>query len=181
MKKILTILILYGIAFKSSAQYIDANATKPKSSFSDHLFFGGIFGLQFATDQTYVEVAPLIGYRVTEKFSAGLNLKYIFYKYHIDNFPTYSTSLYGGGPFARYFIFDGLFAHFEYELLNMEVPDLYGQLYRENVTSVFLGGGYRQMLGDRSALDFMILWNINDNKYSPYVNPIIQFGFAFGI
>jgi hypothetical protein len=180
MKKFLITLILASVGIAASAQYIDSHPTL-KTPWTDHLFFGGVFGLQFATGQTYVEVAPSIGYRFTEKFVGGMNLKYIYYREKLDNIPEYSTHMYGGGPFARYFIFDGLFAHFEYELLNRSVQDLYGKEYRVNVSSVFAGGGYRQMLGDRSAMDFMILWNLNDNKYSPYQNPILQFGFAFGI
>lgn len=150
-------------------------------NFTDNLFFGGNFGLQFGS-QTYIELAPLIGYKITERLSAGLGLKYIYYKIK-DNYSTlnYSTNSYGGGPFARFTLFEGLFLHGEYEILNLEVPDLYNNLIRENITSVFLGGGYRQMIGDRSSIDFLLLYNINDNRNSPYVNPVIRIGFGFGI
>ena len=182
----LSLIILFALALNSSnAQFIDSapGGSNQNSSFTDRLFFGGILGLQFGSDQTYVEVAPLIGYKVSERLSTGLHLKYIYLKVHQDNNPygNYSTNIYGGGPFGRFFIYEGLFAHLEYEILNMEVPDFYGGYRRENITSVFVGGGYRQMLGEKSAMDIMLLYNINDGTYSPYVNPIIQFGFAFGI
>ena len=182
MKKIFfAVLIALTFSNLSIAQYIDDNANKQNSSFKDRLFFGGILGLQFGSDQTYVEVAPLIGYRVSPRFSAGMNLKYMYYKFSPDNGFGYSESRYGGGPFGRFFIYEGLFAHAEYELLSMEVPDLYGKFHRKNVSSVFVGGGYRQMMGSRSALDLMILWNLNDSPDSPYINPLFHFGFAFGI
>jgi hypothetical protein len=163
------------------AQFIDDKSIAPHDRFVDHLFFGGNLGLQFGSDQTYVEVAPLIGYKFSERFESGLNLKYIYYKVHPDNYLNYSTNIYGGGPFARFFVYEGLFVHTEYELLNMDVPKLYGGYERKNINSVFVGGGYRQMLGDQSAIDIMLLYNVNESTYSPYNNPIIQFGFAFGI
>lgn len=123
----------------------------------------------------------MVGYKITERLSGGLRIKYIYLDVHQDGYLNYSTNIYGGGPFARFFVYEGLFTHFEYEIINMDVPDLYGGYRRDNITSVFVGGGYRQMLGDRSAMDIMLLYNINESTYSPYINPIIQFGFAFGI
>src|SRR4051812_11010862 len=111
-----TIIFSFLCVSVANAQYIDGSAGHPKDRFVDHLFFGGILGLQFATDQTYVEVAPMIGYRISDRLSAGLNLKYIYYKVQPDNYIAYSTNVYGGGPFARFFIYEGLFTHFEYEI-----------------------------------------------------------------
>jgi len=166
----------------ANAQYIDGGAGGNQNlRFSERLFYGGIFGLQFGSDQTFIEIAPLIGYKFTNRLSAGLHLKYMYQNVHPDYYPNYSTNIFGGGPFARFFVYEGLFGHFECEVLNMDVPDLYGGYRRENITSVFVGGGYRQMLGQRSAMDIMLLYNVNESTYSPYVNPILQFGFAFGI
>ena len=180
-----TLLLLFFSfsVFTAKGQYIDNSpgGANQNSRFADRLFFGRILGMQFGSDQTYVEVAPLIGYRFTDRLNGGLHLKYIYLKVHQDNYLNYSINIYGGGPFGRFFVYEGLFAHLEYEILNMEVPDFYGGYRRENITSVFVGGGYRQMLGERSAMDIMLLYNINESTYSPYVNPILQFGFAFGI
>ena len=155
-----------------------------EEKFTDRLFFGGNFGLQFGS-QTYVELAPIIGYKVTERFSTGLGIKYIYYKVKDLYTPpyTYSTNIYGGGPFVRYILYEGLFLHAEYEALNLEVADApYYNLVRKTISSVFLGGGYRQMIGDRSSIDFIVLFNINQSRDSPYKNnPIIRIGFGFGI
>jgi hypothetical protein len=186
MKKVtlLTIFFLSFISFLQAQMPLIARQeqeSEPKEKFTDRLYFGGSFGLQFGT-QTFIEIAPIIGYRLTERLYGGLGLKYQYYKYN-DNYFTYSSNIYGGGPFAQFIVFEGLFLHAEYEILNLEVPDLYYQKYtRENVSSVFLGGGYRQMMGSRSALDFLVLYNVNYSTKSPYSDPwVIRIGFGFGL
>lgn len=169
MKKFfLTFLILVcKIAFgQESAQ--------TKGSFSDRLFFGGNFGLMFGTI-TYAEISPLVGYRITERLSAGPGISYIYLQ---DNRFGLSTSIYGGRVFARYNITDYLFGHGEYEVLNRESP--YSLEGRINVTSIFVGGGYRQRISPNSFLFIMGLWNLNDSEYSIYRNPIIRVGFSTG-
>jgi outer membrane protein assembly factor BamA len=180
--KLKIVILFFLLAFSSKAQppLTERKDDPSESKFFDRVFFGGSFGIQFGT-QTYVELSPTIGYKITDRLSAGIGLKYIYYKLKDRNY-TYSTNIYGGGPFTRFFVTDGLFLHAEYEVLNMEVPDaFYFRYVRKNITSVFLGVGYRQMIGDRSSLDLLLLYNINDNRNSPYINPIIRIGFGFGI
>ncbi|MBK7910954.1 MAG: hypothetical protein KA193_12825 [Bacteroidia bacterium] len=149
--------------------------------FIDRVFFGGNFGLQFGT-QTIIEIAPIVGYRLTDRLAAGVGGKYIYYRYRSAPFE-YSTNMYGGSVFARYNILENLFAYTEYEILNLDAPDPLNpyRLRRTNVTSVFVGGGYRQMLGNNSSLNLMLLYNLNESTNSPYQNPIIRIGFGFGI
>ena len=179
--KFKVVIVFFLLAFSSKAQppLTERKEDPANGKFFDRVFFGGSFGIQFGT-QTYVELSPTIGYKITDRLSAGIGLKYIYYKVKDRNF-TYSTNIYGGGPFTRFFVTDGLFLHAEFEVLNMEIPSLYTGYERKNITSVFLGGGYRQMIGDRSSLDLLLLYNINDNRNSPYINPIIRIGFGFGI
>lgn len=153
-------------------------APAPKPGFWDHIFTGGNFGLQFGT-QTIVELAPQLGYKFTDNFAAGIGIKYLYYKIN-NSYYNYSTNIYGGSVFARHIIFDELFVHAEVEMLNLEVPDLY-RFVRRDVTSVFLGGGYRQMIGENSSVNFLVLYNVNETLYSPYRNPIIRVGFGIGI
>ncbi len=182
-KNLLSICIILFSLVSAYAQLplIERDQNPPSERFIDRMFFGGTFGLQFGT-QTYIEIAPVAGYYITPKLSAGLGIKYIYYKIN-DVYYNYSSNLYGGGPFMRYIVFDNLFLHAEYEILNMEVPEPPYNIYytRQNVTSIFLGGGYRQMIGSRSSMDFLILWNINNSTYSPYANPLFRIGFGFGI
>jgi hypothetical protein len=53
-------------------------------------------------------------------------------------------------------------------------PGIYVKQDRFSLNNVLLGGGYRTSIGERSYLNLMILWNINDSPLSPYQNPIIR-------
>jgi hypothetical protein len=177
---ILTFFVL-GTPFLSKAQY--ENETKPeKSSFASHLFFGGGLGLQFGS-MTLIEISPLVGYRVTPKFSLGLSPTYKYYKYNDYYGPSMDlkTNVLGGSIFARYSIFENVFAHVEYETLfyNTQVPGY--PTVMEQFNSFFVGGGYNQRIGGNSAMYIMMLWNLNDTENSPYVNPIIRVGFSVGL
>lgn len=156
-----------------------------RSPFKERFYFGGNLGLQFGS-ATYIDISPLVGYRITEKFSAGLGATYIYYniKETAYNYG-YETSIYGGRVFARYHFMENLFAHAETEVLNMDVPEIITgtnqyTLVRDNIVSVLGGGGYAQPIGARSALIVMLLWNFTEDQYSPYENPIFRVGFNAG-
>lgn len=157
------------------------NENSNKSSFTDRLFTGGDVSLQFG-NQTYIQIAPLLGYRVTDQFSAGITGKYIYYSY-TDSYSAYKykTNIYGGGVFMRYNVTQELFLHSEYEGLSIEVPFSVYQLKRRIVSALFLGGGYRQFIGESSSLNLMLLYDVIGDQYSPYQNPIIRIGFDFGL
>lgn len=155
------------------SQNLPANEPQPKKPIRERLFFGGELGLQFGTI-TFINISPLIGYKITERLSAGLGPKYLYYR---DKFFAYSTSMYGGRVFVRYNITPAIFAHAEYEVLNLET---YFKR-RENVESIFVGGGFRQRIGQKSFMALTALWNINESVYSPYVNPIIRMEFIIGM
>jgi hypothetical protein len=70
----------------------------------------------------------------------------------------------------------------EGEVLNLEVPNYFLQRYvRTNVFGLYVGGGYRQPLGENSSLNILLLYNLNQDRNSPYQNPIVRIGFGFGI
>lgn len=157
-------------------------------SFADKLFFGGNLGLQFG-NTTYIDVSPLVGYKVTEKFHAGIGATYIYESSKVRFTNTsvlrYETSHYGGRLFGRYYVWENLFAHAEYEYLNLGWPDynsLSGkiEIQRENINSIFIGGGYAQPIGPNAAFLIMALWNVNEGVNSPYVNPLFRFGIVAG-
>lgn len=173
-------LVLLLFLQSAQAQLEDGNL-QTKSDFKSHLFYGGGFGLQFGS-VTLIELSPLIGYKVTPKFGVGLSPTYKYYSYK----SSYSSSrlennVYGGSIFARYMIFENIFAHTEYESLfyNIKVPGYPIDMRQYN--SVLVGGGYRQQIGSNAAMNLMILWNLNDTPDSPYTNPVIRIGFTVGM
>ena len=143
--------------------------------FKNRIFFGGNVGAQFG-NYTFVDLSPLVGYRITEDFSAGIGVTYNFLQFRSGN-TRYKTDIYGGRVFARYFVWENLFLHGEYEVLNGQWD--YSS-DRFNIENILGGGGYRQMLSDRAAMTLLVLWNFKQNNYSLYSNPIIRAGFTFG-
>ena len=181
---ILSVLLM---TMMSESEVIFAQAKKPKTqkpkgeeSFWKRTYWGGNLGLQFGT-YTYIEVAPVGAYKITEKLHAGLGITYSYLQDKSVT-PAYSSNMYGASVFSRYFIWRDLCAHAEYEYLNREVYDyMLNEEVRVNLNNVLLGGGYRQWLGDRAFATILVLFNLNESYYSPYSNPIIEIGFGVGL
>lgn len=152
--------------------------TPPAPSFNLNRFYtGGNFGLSFGT-VTAIDISPIIGYKITDKFSAGVGAIYMYYS---DTRYKYSTNVYGGRVFSRYLIIENLFAHLEYELINRDALDFNDRPIRVNVPGLLVGGGYTQRIAGNSYFNIMALWNLNENQYSLYPNPIIRMGFSVGL
>lgn len=147
-----------------------------KKPFYERLYFGGNIGLQFGS-VTFIDVSPLVGYKVTEDFSIGAGITYIYIKYNYFN--SYSTDIYGGRIFSRYYFLENLFAHAEVEQLSGQWD--YFTNRRFFVTSVLAGAGYRQPISDRASMNLLVLWNFNESIYSPYTNPVIRGGITIGL
>lgn len=179
-------LLLFSLLLVASLRIAAQNG----GSFADKLYFGGNFGLGVFSDKTttstFFNVSPMVGYRFTDRFVAGPGIIYQYLNYR-DSFYKQSIDFnnYGAKLFARYALTESLFAHVEPEFLNREYLKGYdsnGKAYkaRIDVFSFFVGGGYRQRIGDRSSFDILMLYNLNDNIYSPYSNPILRVGFGVG-
>ena len=149
----------------------------PKERFLDKFFVGGNLGFQFGT-VTFVDVSPLVGYKFSDKISAGIGATYQYYHYK-DKYYDFQTNVYGGRVFGRYFFTDYVFGHAEFEYLNLEAFDF--QRKRVDVTSVLAGGGYIQRFGNHSGIYAMILYNFTESVYTPYTNPIIRVGVNIGL
>ena len=176
------ISIVLIICTKSISAQNDEREFRPERDFKSHLFYGGGFGLQFGS-VTLIELSPLVGYKVTPKLGIGLSptYKYYSYKNSYNSSSRLENNVYGGSIFARYMIFENIFAHTEYESLfyNIKVSGYPTDMRQYN--SVLVGGGYRQQIGANAAMNLMVLWNLNDTPDSPYTNPIIRIGFTVGM
>lgn len=178
MKNAFYIICISLLSITSSvAQESDGGFDKEK------LFFGGGLSLQFGTI-TFIDIQPMVGYRVSDKLAVGVGLIYQYVK--DDRYQQaygYSSEYYtlGGKIFGRYFIFDNFFAHAEYQLLNVEDYDFtFNSTRRTNIDIFFVGGGFRQPLGPRSSFFAAILWDVIEDGRSPYQNPYFQIGFSAG-
>jgi len=188
-KYFLLVVFLFG-SLMSFAQYENTSGNKQQDKKQDksqplkkpklnRWFAGGVLGAGFSSYSSYVEVAPIVGYKVTPDFHVGTRLTYIYNSYVINyglvNEQRVNLNHYGGSLFARYVFLRFLMAHAEYEMLSFDYYD-----DREWINSLFLGGGFYQNFGGRSFASFLILFNVLDNEHSPYTNPIFRIGFGVG-
>ncbi len=151
--------------------------------------------LSFGT-LTYVDVAPMIGYHISDRFSAGLGPHYIYQsRKATPYYPfSYKTHVYGGKAFARFTLirnaeqflpinlFNELFAHAEYEGLSLEKAYYFAPTYPDEGRFIYqgflVGGGITQRIGLYNSITVMVLWNLNDSSRSPYSNPVFRIGFS---
>ncbi len=190
MKKV---LLLLAILFSMNAFSQDKEILEPQGDFFDRSVFGGGLGLQFGT-LTFIDISPMIGYRITDRLETGIGLTYKYYKY--NDFYTDQTTgqkvdlksdMYGASIYTRYHILENVFAHVEYERLRYNFENIYssgGQILREPmhtyINGLFVGGGLRQNITKGSFLYVMALWDLIEDPNSPYQNPIIRMGVMLG-
>lgn len=176
MKKInLTALVLYGFCFVLAAQ----QSSKP--SFKDKLYTGGHFGLTFG-NYTNIIVSPMVGARLNDRVYAGLGIEYQYTKDKTVS-PAFTYNQYGGRLFAQYNVIPQLFAHAELAGMSMERYNLIREKERNFVPFLFVGGGYRQRISERSFVSFRVLFDVLQDKNSPYKawDPVYSIGFGVGI
>lgn len=143
-----------------------------KSSTIDKVYFGGTLYFTLGSGYTSIGVWPLAGYKVTPKLSVGIQPGYEYLKYDSNNGGKFETSNYGLRIFTRYRIIPQAYAHIEFADIN------YGQQYLNNVGDVveernwvpflFVGGGLSQPLGGSAFAYVQILYDLLQDKNSPY-------------
>lgn len=157
--------------------YIASGQVKEKETndwkFKDRIYVGGGIQAQFGNTMV-IGASPIVGYRITEKLSAGVGATYLYYRIKYPGNNVYKTSIYGGNVFTRYLVWkDNLFAHGEYGFINWEVPHyepLVGYTTsRLNVPFLNLGGGYRQKLAEKAYFEIFALYDVlhGPNSFSP--------------
>ena len=178
LKKATFTLLLGIVVLASSAQ---STSEKEKTPFRDKLFTGGSLGLTFG-NYTNVIISPVIGARLNPKVYAGLGIEYQYTKDKRWT-PALTYNQYGGRLFAQYNIVPKLYAHAEFAGYSMEHYNTLVKKQRDFVPFIYFGGGYRQMLSERSFVSVQVLFDVLQHKYSPYKawEPIFSVGFGVGI
>jgi len=189
--RLLLFLLICSTGLTSLAQDKEASNSLEGVPFSQRLYTGGDLGFSFG-NITFVNINPIVGYRIDKKWSAGISAKYIYYR---ERFPEYnweySNSMYGGSVFTRYLIGNSFLAHAEFEAVNAEVREfLSTTLTRKWVPIGLLGAGYRQGLGN-TYLQVLVLYDAINDRNSPYRNEylfgptniplILRAGFIIGL
>ena len=180
MRKLLYALLICTLIPVSGLSQDDRD-DEPRKSFKDRLFLGGNFGLSFGTT-TNINVSPLLGYRVSERYSVGAGVVFNYYKFKAPTFE-YSTSIYGPQLFNRFLITETIFAQAEYQYLNAEVVDPFTyELNRAWANILYLGGGIRQGLGGNGFLVGTLMYDVVGDRNSPYASRWMpRVGVVFGL
>jgi hypothetical protein len=209
MKHIVWVLLLFvGISF-ASAQEVYTSSGKPgyhkkvqkKKTHGydpDKLIIGG--GLNAGFDGGYLNlgVSPIVGYRITDNFSAGIGLGYLYAQQpvYVDPVDPYKVSyvrenIIYPNVWARYFVFRNFFVSttLEQDFIGWRGPgyDQYGNLTTRHETftntCLFLGGAIRMPLGGRVCFYGELRYDVLQGKNSPYTPgaPDLHFGFAAGL
>ncbi len=216
MKRLIAALICLFVAagamaqetYNSSGARVAQNKRKQqqKTGFDPQkLVIGGGLGLGFG-DVTSIAVSPVVGYRFTEDFMAGVGLGYQYYRvkdfFEVGNnvtgqyeyYPLKSHFFYPS-IWGRYVVYHNFFVQAEaeydfqsftaYEIDNDPNSSTAGTpiSYKLNYNSpaLLLGAGLRQPISDRSSLVVVALYDVIQDKYSPYLNRIdLRIGFNVG-
>ena len=195
MKYSRTIPIVIFIIFQVTTsvgqyEYPGEETKEPKRKASkidgSRIFFGGNFGLSLWSEYVYIELSPLIGYKITPRFWAGVGPKYMF----IKQSTYYQSSIFGFKTFSSFAVLDkinevtnigigSVFLYAENEILSLE-PLYYNPISgyykdeREWFDIVMAGIGVRFPLGQRMGLSIMVLWGLTESAQLLYSNPEIR-------
>jgi hypothetical protein len=170
--KSIILLSLFCISFSSfsQAREDDFDDNLKGRRFLDRLYTGGNIGANFGTLSYFVDVSPILGYRVTKDFSVGIGAKYMYLG--LTGVPNSGTSIYGGSIFSRYLFLKNFLAHAELETINLPVQNQFsGEIKREWVPIGLVGGGYRQSIGGVSYIQLMLLYDVIGDPRNPYASP----------
>ncbi len=193
MKKWLVILVMLFISAGVFAQeHYNSSGKKGNTSYkpnqkekgfnTDKLIFGGGIGGGMGSGSVAVMVSPIIGYRITDYFSAGVSLGYMYW-HQKDYFGVYNTNTssydlfnlnahtFAPGVWTRFVPLDFLFVHLEYEHNLMTFKNYeFGSNNQPNsfrewqsVPCLLVGGGYRQPITDRASFVIYGLYDVLQN------------------
>lgn len=174
---IVTLLML--IIFPAALNAQDERDVRDMRTY-ERIYVGGTLGLQLGTTTT-INISPMVGYRITNRLSAGVGGTY---QYYADRtFGSFSQNVYGGSTFARFLVIPQVFLHAEYERVSLETLRFgtTGETERVWEDNYFLGAGYRLRIGEKSFFNIILLYNFNQESEVYYQNPQFRFGVDFGL
>lgn len=177
------LILLFAAGAGNALAQGEANSLKGVP-FNERILVGGGLGLGFSNIQDFVSVSPQIGYRITQRLTAGTGITYRYTNYKIFR-PSVKLHDYGVNPFVRFFVYRNIFLQAEYEHLNYEFPVSSNDSVRKGFDSFLAGGGFLQPAGERFSFYLMGLVNFSyvnsATSYSPYDSPLVlRAGILFG-
>jgi hypothetical protein len=188
--------------YNSSGSRVTNKKRHEKKGFDlQRLVVGGGIGLGFG-DITNISVSPIVGYRITDDFAAGVGLGFQYFRVR-DQFPVYNqatteteyyplkSTFFYPSVWARYIVYKNFFVHLEgeydmqsftaYERASDPNGDPVKYKLKYNSPAALVGAGIRQPITDRASLVIVALYDVLQHEYSPYRNRIdLRIGFNVG-
>ncbi len=178
LKTIITCLALLLMSNTASAQFEEfennpdttQNHKKQKEGqLIDRMVFGGSFGLGFDSYTFYGEVLPQVGYVFNPYLQAGVVATYMYTGYEDYYANTISQSVFGGGLYTDVIPFQFLVLHLEAQAVNFKEIFKTNTPYNPDADRIWdvpilAGAGYRMAFGEKSSVNYMLLFNINNTK-----------------
>lgn len=156
------------------------NQDEKKGFDPSRLYYGGYVNMSLGS-VTSIGVAPLVGYKITSKWSVGSQITYEYYKdKRFDR--DFSSSNYGLSVFNRYRFVPQLYGHVEFEAMNYELYWVDGGSDRKWVPFLYVGGGFSQPISNNVWFNAQLLFDVLQDKNSPYKDwePFYSIGFGIG-
>ncbi len=158
-----------------NSQLNKKNENKKNDAWKEKLTWGGNAQLWIG-NPTFIFLSPTIGLMPFKNVNVGLGIIYNYTSYR-SSYGEYSQSIFGGHSYVRYLIGESYFLQAQYDRLYQ--PDFLSSSRdaRAWVDYLLVGGGFRQMIGERTALMTSLMYYVNPSPLSIYQNRfIIQFG-----
>lgn len=186
MKKILLSILFFASVLGLDAQYLEKD---PPPSPVQRIFFGGNLDMGFGT-VTQISLSPEVGYRITNRLSAGVGIDYMFVYSEEYNF---KGSIFGGSVFASFTVIKSLGELIPFLGTDMGIL-VYGQFSYTNmgkfytalsgeepmwIASPMLGLGFQVPIGQRSYMVLSVMYNFDESMYSIYSNPVVKVSYQF--
>jgi len=190
------ILIFSYIECENSFAQVKVNEHK---KFSEKIFFGGSIGMVIGT-VTEIDVLPEVGMWVLPQWAIGIGGRYSYRKERFDllsgRSKPYETNIWGLSGFTQIMPIRDLDKAFGIGIHGGPIfQGVWEGLYLDKgaidpttaVTAgkgwvhLFMAGvGYRFPIGEKAGLNLLVLWDLTNNRYSPYTsNPIMRVSISF--
>ena len=182
------------------SKYNKNNKKQREEGFAQRIIWGGELAVSLG-DYTNLGISPVLGYRITDNFSAGIGMGYQYYRYkdfftvhnnatQQDEYWDLKANFFSPSIWARYIVWRNLFVHAEgeYNFMSFKQPVIDGntggiisQTTRYQVPSVLIGPGYRLPMGEKASINFSLLYDVLQDEYSPHGNqPFVRIQFLAG-
>lgn len=184
MKRLLICFFFLAGVQLAQAQYYKTDTSARKGFDPSRLVLGGSLGMVFG-DYTNIDISPLVGYRFSDYIAAGVNINA---QYGQNKWWEYDRvtqrdkyTIFGGGIWGRVYPLPMVFIHIqpEYNFITQNTTyypqNAEKQTYKTNygVPSLLVGAGYTQSVGGRVGIGISILYDVIQDRRSPYNNNLI--------